>query len=171
VITGKEILGAAHNVPSGQNVLTYQGDVLGVIHPVFRYFYVLAIIMVFFGTMYAIWEVYSRTTYESLSAVSTKVRTAGIGTTRKLVYAYVLLGGTALILTGADLVALITPANIVGGTVACGIYGLGLLVLERRVFPAALRTRPAARVLVAVSSVVLTVSGLVALGQYIGVVR
>jgi hypothetical protein len=171
VITGKEILGAAHNVPTGQNVLTYQGDVLGVIHPVFRYFYVLAIIMVFFGTMYAIWEVYSRTTYESLSAVSTKVRTAGIGVTRKVVYAYVLLGGTALILTGADLVALITPANIVGGTVACGIYGLGLLVLERRVFPAALRTRPAARVLVAVSSVVLTVSGLIALGQYIGVVR
>ncbi|GAA5131197.1 Nramp family divalent metal transporter [Pseudonocardia adelaidensis] len=171
VITGTEILGAAHNVPNGQNVLTYQGDVLGVIHPVFRYFYVLAIIMVFFGTMYAIWEVYSRTTYESLSAVSGKVRTAGIGTTRTVVYAYILLGGAALILTGADLVALITPANIVGGTLACGIYGLGLLVLERRVLPAALRTRPAARVLVALSSVVLLGAGLVALGQYVGVLQ
>jgi len=171
VITGKEILGAAHNVPNGQNVLTYQGDVLGVIHPVFRYFYVLAIIMVFFGTMYALWEVYSRTTYESLSAVSEKVQTAGIRTTRTVVYAYILLVGAALVLSGADLVALITPANIVGGTLACGIYGLGLLVLERRAFPAALRTRPAARVLVAVSSVVLSGAGFVALGQYVGVLQ
>jgi len=152
-------------------VRTYQVDVLGVIHPVFRYFYVLAIIMVFFGTMYALWEVYSRTTYESLSAVSENVQTAGIRTTRTVVYAYILLVGAALVLSGADLVALITPANIVGGTLACGIYGLGLLVLERRAFPAALRTRPAARVLVAVSSVVLSGAGFVALGQYVGVLQ
>jgi hypothetical protein len=168
VITGKEILGAAQNVPSGQNVLTYQGDVLGVVHPVLEHFYVVAIIMVFLGTMYALWEVYSRTTYESLSAVSEKVRRAGFGATRRVVYPYLLLGGTALVLTGADLVALITPANIVGGTIACGVYGLGLLVLERRAFPAALRIRPATRVLVAVSSVVLLGAGLVALGQYVG---
>jgi Mn2+/Fe2+ NRAMP family transporter len=171
VITGNEILGAARNVPTGPNVLTYQGDVLGIIHPVFRYFYVFAIIMVFFGTMYAIWEVYTRTTYEALSAVSAKVRTAGLRTTRKVVYAYVLLGGTALILTGADLIALITPANIVGGTVACGIYGLGLLVLERRAFAPKLRTAPWTRVLVAASSVILLVAGLVALGQYLGIIR
>lgn len=73
MITGKEILGAAQDVPSGQNVLTYQCDVLGVVHPVFRHFYVVAIIMVFLGTMYAIWEVNSRTSYESLPAVSAEV--------------------------------------------------------------------------------------------------
>jgi Mn2+/Fe2+ NRAMP family transporter len=171
VITGKEILGGAHKVPSGNNVLTFQGDVLGIIHPVFRYFYIVAIIMVFFGTMYAIWEVYTRTTHESLSAVSKRVRGAGIARTRVWVYLYVLLAGIALILTGGNLVDLITPANIVGGTVAIGIYGFGLLALERRVLARTHRITRGGRALIAVSSAVLLVAGLIALAQYLGLVR
>ncbi|MER5390262.1 Nramp family divalent metal transporter [Saccharopolyspora sp. NPDC002686] len=170
-ITGKEILGAAHNVPSGNNVLTYQGDVLGIIHPVLRYFYIVAIIMVFLGTMYAIWEVYTRTTHESLSAVSKRVREGGVARTRRWVYGYVLVGGVALILTGADLVSLISPANIVGGTVAVGIYGFGLLVLERRVLPKTFRIGRVGRLLIALSSTALLVAGLIALAQYSGVLR
>ncbi|MFC7343476.1 Nramp family divalent metal transporter [Saccharopolyspora griseoalba] len=171
IITGKEILGAAHNVPSGNDVLTYQGDVLGIIHPVLRYFYIVAIIMVFLGTMYAIWEVYTRTTHESLSAVSKRVHAGGVARTRRWVYGYVLLGGVALLLTGGDLVDLISPANIVGGTVAVGVYGFGLLVLERRVLPKAHRIGRAGRALVTASSAILLVAGLIALAQYLGVVR
>ncbi|MEV4729522.1 Nramp family divalent metal transporter [Saccharopolyspora sp. NPDC049426] len=171
IITGKEILGAAHNVPSGNDVLTYQGDVLGVIHPLFRYFYIVAIIMVFLGTMYAIWEVYTRTTHESLSAVSKRVHAGGVGRTRRWVYGYVLLGGIALILTGGDLVKLISPANIVGGTVAVGAYGFGLLALEKRVLPASFRISRAGRALIWASSLVLLGSGLIALAQYVGLVQ
>jgi Mn2+/Fe2+ NRAMP family transporter len=171
VITGNEVLGAQGNVPEGNNVLTHQGDVLGVIAPVLEYFYVVAIIMVFFGTMYALWETYARTAHESLCAVSERVRRAGANATRRWVYGYVLLGGVALLVTGANLIQLITPANIVGGIIACGVYGIGLLVLEQRVLPTGLRTAAAGRVLVAASSVVLLAAGSVALLQYLGVLR
>lgn len=169
IITGDAILGANRQIPEGNDVLTYQGQVLGIISPVLEYFYVVAIVMVFFGTMYAIWEVYTRTAYESFAPVSRRVKDAGISTARRWVYGYVLLGGLALVLSGANLIQLITPANIVGGTIAIGVYGFGLLALERRVLPKALRIRPLGQVLIVFGATVLLVSGSVAFARYLGV--
>lgn len=168
VITGNQILRPNQQVPEDNDVLTYQAQFLGAVHPVFEYFYVVAIIMVFFGTMYAIWEVYTRTAYESFAPVFSRVRAAGISATRRVVYAYVLVGGAALILSGADFVELITPANIVGGTIACGVYGFGLLVLERTVLPKALRIHRVGQVLAAFGAAVLVVGGTAAFLVYLG---
>lgn len=170
-VTGNEVLGADRKVPEDNDVLTYQGDVLGVVTPVLEYFYVVAIVMVFFGTMYAIWETYTRTTYEALSAVSGRIRRAGVSTTRKCVYLYVLCGSVPLVASGGDLIDLITPANIVGGTIACGVYGFGLLALERRVLARAHRVSSGTKLLVGVSSVLLAGAGTIALLQHLGVVQ
>lgn len=169
VINGATILAADEVVPEGNDVLSYQSSFFGVISPVFEYFYVVAIVMVLFGTIYAVWEAYSWTTYESLSALSNRVRRAGQRRVRPYVYAWTFLGASAMLLTGADFVSLITPASIVGGIIACGIYGLGLLYVDRVNVPAPFRMSKLLSGLVALGSVFLSVAGCIALASFFGI--
>lgn len=169
IINGASILGRQEVAPDGQDVLTHQAAMLGIISPIFLYFYVLAVFMVFFGTIYALWEVYTRTTYESLQPLSARVRGLGLSGMRVWVFGYILVTSVAMTLTGGDLVTLISWANILGGSIAIGIYGLGLVRLDRLVLPSGLRLHRAARVATAVGSVALSVAGVVALLQNVGV--
>ena len=168
VILGAAILGADQLVPDGNRVLSYQSDFLGVVSPVFEYFYVVAIIMVLFGTVYAIWETYTWTAYESLSALSQRVRRAGQRRMRPVVYGWTAVGALAMLLTGADFVSLITPASIVGGIIACGIYGAGLLYIDRVNVPGPYRMSVLLKTLVALGSLFLFVAGSVALVDFFG---
>ncbi|MCM2580042.1 Nramp family divalent metal transporter [Streptomyces meridianus] len=170
MINGAAILGERGQVPEGNDVLSYQSQFLAVVAPLFEYFYIVAIVMVLFGTVYAVWEAYSWTTYESLSAVSEKVRSRGQRGIRPYVYAWTGIGSLLMIATEADFVALITPASIVGGVFACGIYGAGLLYVDRVNFPAPYRMSTLLRILVAAGSVFLTVAGVVAMLAYAGVI-
>src|ERR687896_2744885 len=169
LVNGVTILGAQQQVPAEDKILTYQQQFLEAIAPIFKYFYIVAIIMVFFGTIYALWEVYNRTTYESLGAVSERVRRAGAGRLRPWVYLYVAVAGILLVLTGLDLVALVTPSTIVGGVLAGGIYAAGLLYAERVTLPPQYRIGTVARVLLIVAAIFLGLAGLVGLIDYLGI--
>lgn len=170
MINGATILGAQQQVPSENDVLTYQSQFLSVISPMFGYFYIVAIVMVLFGTVYALWEAYTWTTYESLSAVSDKVRDKGQRGIRLYVYGWVALGSVLMILTGANFVALITPASLLGGVFACGIYGAGLLYVDKINMPAPYRMGRVLRGVVAIGSLFLSVAGTLALLSYVGVI-
>jgi len=170
MINGATILGAQQQVPEGNDVLTFQAQFLAVISPVFEYFYIVAIVMVLFGTAYATWEVYSWTTYETLASVSERVRERGQRGIRPLVYLWTGIGGLLAIASGADYEDLIAPAAVLGGVFACGIYGGGLLYVDKVNVPAPYRMSRLLRVLVAIGSVFLTVCGLVAILSYAGVV-
>lgn len=170
MINGAVILGEQQQVPEGNDVLTFQAQFLAVVAPVFEYFYVVAIVMVLFGTVYAMWEVYSWTTYESLAAVSEKVRDRGQRGIRPYVYVWTGIGALLAIASGASFVALITPASILGGVFACGIYGAGLLYVDKVNLPAPYRMSMLLRVLVAVGSVFLTAAGIVAMLAFVGVI-
>ena len=169
LVNGVTILGEQQQVPAEDKILTHQQQFLEAIAPIFKYFYIVAIIMVFFGTIYALWEVYNRTTYESLGAVSERVRRAGAGRVRPFLYAYVAVAGILLVLTGLDLVALVTPSTIIGGILAGGIYSIGLLYADRVALPPGYRLGTVARVLLIVAAIFLTVAGLVALIDYLGI--
>jgi Mn2+/Fe2+ NRAMP family transporter len=169
VINGVTILGEQQQVPAEDKILTYQQQFLEAIAPIFKYFYIVAIIMVFFGTIYALWEVYNRTAYESLGAVSERVRRAGAGRVRPWLYLYVAVAGILLVLTGLDLVALVTPSTIVGGILASGIYSAGLLYADRVALPPGYRLGTVARVLLIVAAIFLTLAGLIALIDYLGI--
>jgi hypothetical protein len=169
VVNGVTILGEQQRIPAEENILTYQAEFLTAITPVFRFFYPLAIFLVFFGTIYALWEVYNRTFYESLGSVSERVRRAGAGRTRPWVYLYVGLAGILLVLTGLDIVALVTPSTIVGGTLAGGIYSIGLLYANSRVLPPPYRLGGLARVLLVVAAIFLTIAGTIAALEYLGI--
>ena len=169
VVNGVTILGEQQRVPEDENILTYQAEFLSAIAPVFSFFYPVAIFLVFFGTIYALWEVYNRTFYESLGAVSERVRRAGAGRTRPWVYLYVAVGGILLVLTGLDIVALVTPSTIVGGTLAGGIYSIGLLYANSRVLPPQYRLGGLARALLIVAAIFLTLAGSIAALEYLGI--
>jgi Mn2+/Fe2+ NRAMP family transporter len=168
VVNGVTILGEQRRVPAEENILTYQAEFLTAIAPVFRFFYPLAIFLVFFGTIYALWEVYNRTFYESAGAVSERVRRAGADRTRPWVYLYVGVAGILLVLTGLDIVALVTPSTIVGGTLAGGIYSIGLLYANSRVLPPPYRLGGLARALLVVAAIFLTLAGGIAALEYLG---
>lgn len=170
MINGATMLGTRGQVPSGNDVASMQSQFLATVAPLFEYFYVVAIIMVLFGTVYALWEVYTWTTYESLAAVSKSIRDRGQRALRPYIYGWIALGSIPLILSGADFVALIKPASLLGGVFACGIYGAGLLYIDKVNMPAAYRMGPILRVLVALGSAFLAVAGLVALLSYVGVI-
>jgi Mn2+/Fe2+ NRAMP family transporter len=169
VVNGVTILGEQQQVPAEDKILTHQQQFLEAIAPIFKYFYIVAIIMVFFGTIYALWEVYNRTTYESIGAVSERVRRAGAARVRPWLYLYVAVAGILLVLTGLDLVALVTPSTIIGGILAGGIYSIGLLYAERVALPPGYRLGTVARVLLIVAAIFLTLAGLVALIDYMGI--
>lgn len=170
MINGANILNEAQLVPSENRVLNYQSEFLGAISPILEGFYVVAIILVFFGTIYALWEVYLWTTYESLAAVSERVRRAGVARLRPWVYLYVAIGGLILIFTPFSLVALVTPASIVAGIFAGGLYCAGILYAERVSLPQQYRLSTTGRVLLIFAAIVLSVSGLIAFIQYWGLV-
>ena len=167
IVNGVTILNEQQQVPADENILTFQQQFLENIAPIFGYFYILAVFLVFFGTIYAIWEVYNRTAYESIGAVSERVRRAGAGGTRPWVYLYVSIAGILLVLTGLDLVALVTPSTIVGGTLAGGLYCIGLLYINRVVLPEGYRLGAVARALLIVAAVFLTLAGGMALIEYL----
>lgn len=170
MINGAAILGEKQQVPEGNDVLTYQSQFLASVAPLFEYFYIVAIVMVLFGTAYAVWEAYSWTTYESLAAVSEKVRARGQRGIRPFVYGWTALGSLLMIATGASFVELITPASIVGGVFACGIYGAGLLYADKINMPDEYRMSRLLRSLVGAGSVFLTVCGVIAMLAYVEVI-
>lgn len=171
MVNGANILNEQQQIPADENILSVQSQFLSAIAPVFEYFYVVAIILVFFGTIYALWEVYNWTTYESLAAVSERVRRAGARRLRPFVYLYVAIAGILLVLTGLDLVTLVTPSTIVAGILAAGIYSAGLLYAERVALPPQYRLGRVAQALLIFAAIVLTLSGLVAFVQFLGFVR
>jgi Mn2+/Fe2+ NRAMP family transporter len=169
MVNGVTILNRQRQVPAEDKILTFQQQFLEAIAPIFKYFYIVAIIMVFLGTVYALWEVYNRTTYESLGAVSERVRRAGAGRVRPWLYLYLGIVAFVLVLTGLDLITLITPALIVGGTLAGGIYAAGLLYAERVTLPPQYRLGSVGYVLLVVAAIFLTIAGLVGLIDYLGI--
>jgi hypothetical protein len=85
------------------------------------------------------------------------------------VYLYVAIAGIALVLTGLDLVALVTPSTIVGGTLAGGLYCIGLLYANRAVLPPQYGLGSVARVLLIMAAILLTLAGGIALIEYLGI--
>jgi hypothetical protein len=81
----------------------------------------------------------------------------------------VAIAGILLVLTGLDLVALVSPSTIVGGVLAGGIYCIGLLYANRVALPPQYRLGGVARVLLIVAAIFLTLAGLVALIDYMGI--
>jgi Mn2+/Fe2+ NRAMP family transporter len=165
MVNGASLLSEERLVPSEDQTLTHQADFLTAVHPTFEYLYFVAVFFAFFGSLYAFWEMYSYTTYESLGAVSDRVRLAGQRAVRPYLYTYLLIASLALVWTVGELVVIVTPASVLGGLFMSGVFCLAILWTEKRVLPEQYRLTPAGRWWVLVSGILLATLGVVSIWQ------
>ncbi|MDT0377413.1 Nramp family divalent metal transporter [Streptomyces sp. DSM 42041] len=165
MMNGASLLSESRKVPDGQQTLTHQAGFLTAVHPMFEYLYFVAVFFAFFGSLYAFWEMYSYTAYESLGAVSEKVRLAGQRAVRPYLYVYLLAASLLLVWTIGEVVVIVTPASVLGGLLMSGVFCLALVWTEKKVLPKQYRLGTAARWWVILSGLFLAFLGCVSTWQ------
>lgn len=161
MVNGASLLSEARLVPEGNQTLTHQAGFLTAVHPTFEYLYFVAVFFAFFGSLYAFWEMYSWTAYESLGAVSERVRLAGQRAVRPYLYVYMLITSLILVWTVGEVVLIVTPASVLGGLLMSGVFCLALVWTEKKVLPERYRLSTAGRWWVILSGVILMIVGAV----------
>ncbi|MQA86538.1 MAG: hypothetical protein GEV03_18375 [Streptosporangiales bacterium] len=160
-VNGASLLHEQHQVPAEADTLTYQAQFLTTIHPAMQYLYYVAVFFAFFGSIYGFWELYSYTAYETLGAVFPRIRAAGQPAVRKYLYPYIAVASLFLVWTVGELVAIVTPASILGGVLGCGIFCLAILWTEKRMLPRQYRLSTAGWWYVLLSGLLLTALGVI----------
>jgi Mn2+/Fe2+ NRAMP family transporter len=161
MVNGASLLAPEQTIPEGNQTLTFQAGFLTAVHPSLEYLYYVAVFFAFFGSLYAFWELYTYTAFETLAPVFSKVRLRGQRGMRPWMYAYILLASLALVWTVGELVVIVTPASVLGGLLTSGLFCLAIVWTERKVLPPQLRLSTAGRWWVICSGVLLTVLGVV----------
>lgn len=165
MINGASILREDRLVPSGSDTLTYQGGFFEAVFPGLAYLYYIGVFFAFFGSLYAFWEMYSHTVYESLAPVSERVRRAGQRAVRPYMYVYMLVASLVLVWSGAGFVYIVTPASVLGGLLMCGVFCLVLVWTEYKVLPKSFRLGIPGQIWVVLSGLFLCFLGVVSLWE------
>ncbi len=161
MLNGAALLFTEQLVPAGNATLTHQAQFLTAVHPTFEYLYYVAVFFAFFGSLYAFWELYSYTAFETLAPVSAKIRRGGQRMVRPWMYAYILVASLILVWTVGQLVIIVTPASILGGLLTSGIFCLAIVWTEHKVLPKPLRLSVPGQWWVVGSGILLTGLGLI----------
>lgn len=167
VVLGAEILHPQELVPSGHDLLTHQVQFLTQFHSSLKYVYQAGIFMAFWGTIYGAYEIYVRTAYEFIAAITPTASRPQLKSVRTIVLLYCAIGGLALLWTFEKPVDLIKPAAYVGGVFACGLWCFAMIWTDRRFLPQPLRMGWLLCWLTAVSGLVLTAVGALAMWDYL----
>ena len=168
IMLGATLLAPAQVVPHGPAILTVQARFLTSLNPHLFPVYVLGIVTIFGGTMYGAFEVQARAIEECWRSVQLGPLASGFRENlRRVLVALGLVVGTLLIWTDWDPVEIITPASLLAGVFACGLWCFAMAWTDRRALPPELRLRGTARILLLVAGVVMTVAGARAIGDYV----
>src|SRR3972149_1997401 len=168
VMLGARLLHPEELAPAGRELFNHQASFLTELHPALLYVYQLGIFMAFFGTIYGAYEIYARTAHECLLPVSRRIRRMPFQRFRRGLVLYCALFGLTFLWTlpmSPD--DIVRPAAIVGGVFTCGLWCLAMLWTDRRFLPAPLRMPPLLWLLTALSGVVLTLLGVMAIWDYV----
>lgn len=166
LILGAVILYPQRLVPDGPDLLTHQAVFLTSLHPALLYVYQGGIFFAFWGTIYGAYELYVRTAFECLSPLSRRVREMPFASFRRLVLLYCAVPGIALMWLMEDPVDIVTPAALLGGVFACGIWCFFMIWADRRFLIPELRMGPLLLALTLLSGAFLTIAGLRAIWDY-----
>ncbi|MFC7403622.1 Nramp family divalent metal transporter [Georgenia alba] len=161
MLNGASLLAAEQLIPDENDTLTFQAQFLTAVHPTLEYLYYVAVFFAFFGSLYAFWELYTYTAFETLAPVFTKVRLAGQRRVRPWMYLYILVASLALVWTVGELVIIVTPASVLGGLLTSGLFCLAILWTEKKVLPESHRLTRPGRWWVLLSGILLTFLGVV----------
>lgn len=161
MLNGASLLAAEQLIPAGNDTLTFQAQFLTAVHPTLEYLYYVAVFFAFFGSLYAFWELYTYTAFETLAPVSAKIRRLGPASVRPWMYLYMLVTSLILVWTVGQLVIIVTPASVLGGLLTSGLFCLAILWTEKKMLPETHRLSKPGRWWVLISGILLTLLGVV----------
>ena len=151
VACGAVVLGPQHKIPAGGNLLDLQAEFVTPIFPWLKYLYFGGAFLTIFGTLYGTIEVAPTVLREIVHGFSPDHATRHAARLRRLAVSWVGFGGFGVLawtlvsqLTrGAEnppgLIALLTPANLFTGVLACGLICLLAGWSDRKFLPRGLR--------------------------------
>ncbi|HEY7817068.1 MAG TPA: hypothetical protein VIG29_02535, partial [Vicinamibacteria bacterium] len=167
LVLGAILLAPRHLLPDGADLLTVQASFLTELHASLFPLYVAGILMVFLGAIYGGMELHTRALFECAHEVSERLGRRPLEWFRRRVVGYALASGLLLIWTDWDPVALLTPASLLGGLLACGLWCFTMLWADRRFAPAPLAMGGPLRVALGIAGVLLSGFGLTAVYDYL----
>ena len=180
VACGTEILGPAHKVPDGNNLLNLQAEFVEATLQWLRPFYFVGAFLALFGTLYGTIEVAPAVMREIQNAFP-RLATGGDSVkTRRITILWVGIGGMLVLIgnlgwqhiTGADkptaLIAILTPANLFTGVLACGIICILSCWADRRYLASPFKTPLLLTLLNAVAAILFIALGIKAYWDHSG---
>jgi len=153
VACGTVILGPQHRIPGGSDLLTLQAEFVTPIHPWLEQVYFIGAFLTIFGTLYGTIEVAPAIVRELAAAFDANWAARRARWLRRVSVLWVGAGGFLVllgslgygILSGGKsppgLIAILTPANLFTGVMACGLICWLSIWSDRRFLPDGLRTR------------------------------
>ncbi len=167
VTCGSMLLGPSQLIPAGSNLLSLQAQFVGDSYAWLRPLYFLGAFLTMFGTLYGTIEVAPAILREMALALGLKEKAW-----RRLAVGWCGLGGCGILLWslllgrfGAaqnppGLVAILTPANLFTGVLACGFICASNLWVEQRFMPPDFRAGRILRSLSAIAAVAFSLLGI-----------
>jgi hypothetical protein len=167
LILGAVILQPQNVIPNDNEILRYQAKFLTQISPILVYAYQLGVFGALFGTMYGCSsELYVWTFKESWGPCFKVVRDMNFKTARNIELAFYAGGALILMWTGVSFTTLVSFGSIFGGVLSTGLWALAMLYTEKKFLPKAYHMSGFAKFMVAISGIVLTSMGVVAVLQF-----
>ncbi|MEM1525139.1 MAG: Nramp family divalent metal transporter [Nitrososphaerales archaeon] len=166
VILTIEVLRPLKMAPSGLALVTAQVKWLTeTIHPTLGVIWWIGAFFAFWGTYYALWEVYNWTVYDMLRCSFKRLADVSINKVRLYLWTYILIVGAIFYATGFSLPILAAFASAATHLFALSIWGIGLLILNLFYVPKAYRVNPIIAILVVIGSIVYFIYGIITLIQ------
>jgi len=151
VACGTVILGPQHKIPGGSNLLALQAEFVTPIYPWLKYVYFVGAFLTIFGTLYGTIEVAPTVLREVVLAIDAGYATKHAKKLRFIAVSWTSFGGLVVLvwtlichlISGADnpprLIAMLTPANLFTGVLACGLICLLAAWTDWKFLPRGLR--------------------------------
>jgi len=151
VACGATILGPQHKIPGGTNLLALQAEFVTPVYPWLKHVYFVGAFLTIFGTLYGTIEVAPAVLREMARAVDPGFATRKSAELRRWSVFWVGAGGLAVLVCGflfsiikgrgtaPGLIAILTPANLFTGVLACGLICLLAAWTDRKHLPRDLR--------------------------------
>ena len=158
MILGAAVLHPRQLVPDDADLYSKQSQFLGLVHPALVTIYKAGIFFAIFGVIYAAFELYTRTAYESLRALWPN-REWDIRKLRLWVVLYSGLGGLAILWTGFQTVSIAKYISPLSGVLGCGLWCLAMIWVERTQLPRTYRMKGMLLLLTIIAGIAMTLIG------------
>lgn len=171
LVLGAELLYPRQLVPDKLDLINHQEIFLTELHPSLLYLYRIGIFAAIGGTVFATFDVWTKTTWEALIPIVDKSKTVNYKKVKNVVMIWSVVGGLIIMWTGlywepfSNPVSLVRIPALIGGAFGCGLWCFGVWWIDRKNLPPELRLKAWAQILLILCGATLTILGII--GSYL----